>query len=148
MGGFMRKTTKKTATKVAKKIDGRTKEGRALKARAAARKDKKDGREFAKVRKTEVKPKRKYTRRAPTHQEIMGGFKTAKPEATPKTAYTEAELTEAKSYFDNARSEVRSRVSRALTETPRDEWDRFTHIDVNGSLKKFKTEVVAAALGV
>lgn len=140
----MRKKSKKTVKKVAtkraapKKLDGRTKEGRAAKAKLLSKGKRKV--ESA----SEVKVKRKYTRKPIS----TAPAPVVTPKASSTQTYTDQELQEAKSYFSNARNEVSSRISSVLKQTPKDEWNKYIHVDVNGSLKKLKTVVVAAALGV
>jgi hypothetical protein len=126
------------------KIDGRTKEGRALRAKALA------GGKKRKVESAdEVRVKRKYTRRT----ESLGKERTRESlERTSKSVetkpYTQEELDQASSFFNNARSEVKNQVSQALRSTPREDWNKKTIISVNGNVKSLSTAAVAAALGI
>jgi hypothetical protein len=153
MGGFMRKKSTKATKQTAKKIDGRTKEGKA----AIARKLDYQKR-AAKARLTKAENKRKSP-----HETYNSGFKREKAEVSKAEvynkpgvfigevkgqAYTQQEFDEAKQYFDNARSEVSSTVRSGLGGIPKAEWDTYTHINVNGGMKKLKTVAVAAVLGV
>jgi hypothetical protein len=135
---FMR-TKAKVKKRSDGKIDGRTKEGRALRAKALA------GGKKRKVESAdEVRVKRKYTKRAPTAQTE----KPAPASAKPASSYTQEELDQANSYFNNARSEVKNQVSQALRSTPKEDWNKKTIISVNGNTKSLSTAAVAAALGI
>lgn len=126
--------TKRKKAKVAKstgKIDGRTREGKALKAKMQKGKRKVE-------KASEVKVKRKYTRKNVE-------AKTKGVESKPN--YTPEELEKAKSYFNSARSQVRETVRQALQQVPKAQWNPTTHI-VDGSMKVFNTLAVAAALGI
>jgi len=116
------------------KIDGRTKEGKALKASMQTGK-----RRVEKA--SEVKVKRKYTRKAEAAKP------TIKARSSTKPSFTAEELEKAKSYFNSARSQVVSTVKSALQQVPKSQWNPTTHI-VDGSMKVFNTLAVAEALGI
>jgi hypothetical protein len=119
-----RSVKKKTDTKV----DGRTREGRALKEAMQRRKKKR-------VKKApEARVKRKYTQRG-------------KPKSAVQAKFTQEELEKAKAYFNSARSQVRDTVKQALQQVPKPQWNPTTHI-VDGSMKVFNTLAVAEVLGI
>jgi len=114
------------------KIDGRTREGKALKAKMQSGKRKVE-------KASEVKVKRKYTKRAKPESD------TKTKSSTPR--YTPEDLEKARSYFNSARSQVRETVKQALKQVPKEQWNPTTHI-VDGSMKVFNTLAVAEALGI
>jgi len=109
-------------------------------------------------------PKRKYTKKSTTIDasrlrktqtgEIILGPKSkqnlvAETLAPAKNvAVTADELAAAKSMLNNMRSQDIEVVKRTFNATDRSEWDKWTHINVNGSNKKALTEAVAQALGI
>lgn len=115
------------------KIDGRTREGKAIKAKMQSGKRKAE-------KASEVKVKRKYTKRAKLES-------STKPRSVAIPSYTPEGLEKAKSYFNSARSRVRETVKQALKQVPKEQWNPTTHI-VDGSMKVFNTLAVAEALGI
>lgn len=111
-------------------------------------------------------PKRKYTKRAKSTTidasrlrrtqtgEIILGPKS-KQNLVEETlapaksvAVTADELAVAKSMLNGMRSQDIEVVKRTFNATDRSEWNKWTHINVNGSNKKALTEAVAQALDI
>lgn len=145
---FMRKKSKKTIivkrayNKKPKKIDGRSKEGKAAKAKLLAKGSAKRKVESA----GEVRVKRKYTRKSEVPN--IPETKFEKATLAKLELYTSMEFDQAKSYFNNTKSEVRNTIERALKTTPRLDWPKKTFVSVNNRMDTLNTEAVAAVLGV
>lgn len=138
--------------KVAKAASRRTTVKEAPKKRGRPRKEaeapKKRGRP-KKVETTEVKrrgrPKKELETAKPKSKQDLVTEATGKARSI---AVSEADLNKAKDAMNRLDSSSRSQMKRVMQQVERKEWNKNTHLSINGKLEILLTEAVAQALDI
>lgn len=130
------KRTQKTSAKTTKTKKTRAKTKKAVKVARATRK-----------KKIVVKAKRSYNRK-PKESPTVTAAAEIVAVAVEKAVITDEQISQAKSILSELPRNSIEHMKAAFNSVDRKDWNKLTHIVINGTTKSVMTEAVAIALGI